>query len=144
MSHHPLPASASSPRPTHRSPLGALPSLETGNRDGFFAIDPSSGQLSVALAAVNYEQSSWYDLGVRATDPNGLLADTVVRVLVTDMNDSPTFPDASRIVNENAFATTAVGGVLVVQDEDSLQTHSFAITTGNDAAIFTWTRPAGS
>ena len=74
---------------------------------------------------------------MRATDPNGLLADTVVRVLVTDMNDSPTFPDASRIVNENAFATTAVGGVLVVQDEDSLQTHSFAITTGNDAAIFT-------
>ncbi|XP_048189325.1 protocadherin Fat 4 [Perognathus longimembris pacificus] len=104
-------------------PNGAVTySLSSGNEDGTFAINVSTGLLSLAKA-LDYERRHVHELTVRATD-GGWLARTGlcrVTVQVEDVNDnSPTFDpeEYSLTVVENAPSGTTVAR-LRATDADS-------------------------
>lgn len=60
-----------------------------GNSGGAFAIDPTSGQITVAGgASLDYERASQYVLTVQATDPGNLSAQAVVTIRLTDVNET--------------------------------------------------------
>jgi len=118
--------------------------IESGNGQSFFAIDPATGQLSVgAAAALNYETASAHTLTVMATD-NGLggLTDSAsVVVSVNDVNEAPAIADASRTVLENSGAAATVdGGVVTGTDQDAADglgaSLAYSITGGTGAALF--------
>ena len=56
--------------------------LTAGNTAGAFALDPTSGMLTVA-ALLNYDTTSTYALTLTATDADGRTASTTVTVMVT-------------------------------------------------------------
>src|SRR5439155_18198425 len=87
-------------------------SITAGNTGGAFALDPASGQLTVAIAAaVDFETNPTFVLTVRVSDGNGGTADATVRVNLTDV--APTAPAdadaAANAVTEGAAAGTPVG-----------------------------------
>ena len=56
--------------------------LTAGNTAGAFALDPTSGMLTVA-ASLNYDTTSTYALTLTATDADGRTASTTVTLMVT-------------------------------------------------------------
>ncbi len=113
-------------------------SIIGGNTGNVFAINGSTGQITVN-GAINFEgPDDPYALTVQVTDngtPN--LSDTAtVTVTVTDVNEAPVLPDASRSINENSANGTNVGAVLPFTDEDTGQSYTFAITAGNGGGAF--------
>ena len=65
--------------------------IESGNGDGKFAIDGSSGAITTA-AALDHETTPSYTLSVQADDGNGGTATATVSVSVTDVDESTTGP----------------------------------------------------
>jgi hypothetical protein len=59
---------------------------------GSFSIAPSSGQISVAKATIDYESVKEYSILVRATDKGNLDTTATVTIFVEDINESPVFP----------------------------------------------------
>uniref|UniRef100_A0A8C2T5B4 FAT atypical cadherin 2 n=1 Tax=Coturnix japonica TaxID=93934 RepID=A0A8C2T5B4_COTJA len=117
-------------------------SIVEGNPLGHFAIQPKSGQISIAKH-LDREEISSYSLTVRATD-NGhpaQFSDVAVRVHVSDVNDNPPrfFQlNYSVVVQENAPVGTSVLE-LIMSDRDSPENgppYSFQITQGNDGKAF--------
>uniref|UniRef100_A0A663MK89 FAT atypical cadherin 2 n=1 Tax=Athene cunicularia TaxID=194338 RepID=A0A663MK89_ATHCN len=117
-------------------------SIVAGNPLGHFAIQPKSGQISIAKH-LDREEIPSYSLTVRATD-NGhpaQFSDAAVRVHVSDVNDNPPrfFQlNYSVVVQENAPVGTSVLE-LIMSDRDSPENgppYSFQITQGNDGKAF--------
>lgn len=114
-------------------------SITGGNALGAFAINGSSGQITVADAAdVNFEVNPSFVLTVQVQDNGtGNLTDTAtVTITVNDVNEAPVLDDATRNINENSANGTNVGLVLPFTDPDTGQTHTFAITGGNALGAF--------
>ena len=109
-------------------------SITTGNDDGLFAIDASSGLVTVA-GVLDHETSGLHSLAVTATDTGSLLATATVSVTVTDVNEAPSISASSFTVAENAPVGVAVGAKTGT-DEDVGDTLSYSITTGNDDGLF--------
>ncbi|KAM4653660.1 protocadherin Fat 2 [Amazona ochrocephala] len=117
-------------------------SIVEGNPRGHFAIQPKSGQISIAKH-LDREEIPSYSLTVRAMD-NGhpaQFSDVAVRVHVSDVNDNPPrfFQlNYSVVVQENAPVGTSVLE-LIMSDRDSPENgppYSFRITQGNDGNAF--------
>ncbi|XP_074739811.1 protocadherin Fat 2 isoform X1 [Strix uralensis] len=117
-------------------------SIVAGNPLGHFAIQPKSGQISIAKH-LDREEIPSYSLTVRATD-NGhpaQFSDAAVRVHVSDVNDNPPrfFQlNYSVVVQENAPVGTSILE-LIMSDRDSPENgppYSFQITQGNDGKAF--------
>jgi len=112
--------------------------ITLGNTDNAFAIDPATGLIRVATpAAVNFEVNSIFYLTVTVTDsatPPGV-GSAIVTIHLNDLNDAPVVSPATFTLAENSALHTVVGKVLVSDDEE-LQTHSWAITNGDDAGVF--------
>ncbi|XP_009321015.1 PREDICTED: protocadherin Fat 2 [Pygoscelis adeliae] len=117
-------------------------SIVEGNPLGHFAIQPKSGQISIAKH-LDREEIPSYSLTVRATD-NGhpaQFSDVAVHVHVSDVNDNPPrfFQlNYSVVVQENAPVGTSVLE-LIMSDRDSPENgppYSFQITQGNDGKAF--------
>uniref|UniRef100_A0A8C6IVV0 Uncharacterized protein n=1 Tax=Melopsittacus undulatus TaxID=13146 RepID=A0A8C6IVV0_MELUD len=117
-------------------------SIVEGNPLGHFAIQPKSGQISIAKH-LDREEIPSYSLTVRAMD-NGhpaQFSDVAVRVHVSDVNDNPPrfFQlNYSVVVQENAPVGTSVLE-LIMSDRDSPENgppYSFQITQGNDGKAF--------
>uniref|UniRef100_A0A8C5UBS7 FAT atypical cadherin 2 n=1 Tax=Malurus cyaneus samueli TaxID=2593467 RepID=A0A8C5UBS7_9PASS len=117
-------------------------SIVDGNPLGHFAIQPKSGQISIAKH-LDREEVPSYSLTVRATD-NGhpaQFSDVPVHVHVSDVNDNPPrfFQlNYSVVVQENAPVGTSVLE-LIMSDRDSPENgppYSFQITQGNDGKAF--------
>ncbi|MFN3279999.1 MAG: cadherin repeat domain-containing protein, partial [Paracoccus hibiscisoli] len=104
-----------------------------GNSEGVFAIAPSTGQLRVARAVLDYETRNEYVLTVSVTD-NGepqLSASATVTIRVLEVNRPPTLADTTRRVDELSPVGTPVGAVLRGVDLDPGQVLSFRVTGGN-------------
>ncbi|MFZ6026726.1 MAG: cadherin domain-containing protein [Chloroflexota bacterium] len=109
-----------------------------GNTGGAFAINASSGQITVANGSLlDFDVTPVYNLTVQVTD-NGTpaLSDTAaVTINLNDVNESPTVNPATFSLDENSANGTAVGTV-TASDPDASQTLAFAITAGNTGGAF--------
>ena len=64
--------------------------ITAGNTGGAFAIDPDTGQITVANAmALDFETTPVFTLTVRAQDPGGLTGTGTVTVRLSDVPESP-------------------------------------------------------
>ncbi len=108
-------------------------SIISGNINGAFAINPSTGLISVAnKAALNYQVSSSFALVVKVQD-NGtgnLSNQATITISLTDMNEAPVITDQSFSVAENSVLGTTVGTVIAT-DPDANQTMTFSIVSGD-------------
>ncbi|MDB5387490.1 MAG: hypothetical protein JWM11_3136 [Planctomycetaceae bacterium] len=108
-------------------------SIDSGNVGNAFAINPTTGALTVAnAAALNFETNPSFQLSVKATD-NGtptLSASTTITINLTDVNEAPLVPSATFSLAENTAVNSIVGNVTAT-DPDFDQTVTFSIAGGN-------------
>jgi hypothetical protein len=116
--------------------------IESGNDDGMFKIDPCSGQLKVAKSSLNYEVKNLYKLVVSARDdagpipgPEGLFDITNMTVEILDVNEPPKVLPTTRVIPENSIAPMTLGSALVVTDEDIGQVHTWSIVREDSNAV---------
>ena len=112
-------------------------SIQGGNTGGAFAIDGSSGQITVATpAAIDFETDPSFSLTVRVTDDGTpvLFGEATITVDVTDANDPPTDIGLSNAsISENDPG--AVVGTLSGVDADlPAQALSFTLVAGPGSA----------
>ena len=109
--------------------------LTAGNTGGVFALDASSGMLTVA-GALDYETTASYALTLTASDAHGGTATATVAISVTDVAYAPSFAAASLTftVDETAVVGTAVGVVQALDPAGG--TVRYALTAGNAAGAF--------
>ena len=112
---------------------GLTYSIESGNGDGKFAMDGSSGAITVA-GALDHAATASYTLTVQADDGNGGTATATVNVSVTDVAESTTGPltgfmlvDAS---DQTELATLTAGARVELADPDG---GSYAVRADVDA-----------
>lgn len=116
-------------------------SLDGGDDNGTFAIDPASGVLTLALG-LDREQRQVYRLQVSARDkgvPVSLWTAVNVTVLVVDVNDNaPSLPAALQLsVAEDTPTGTPLTNVSATDADAGINGRvSFAITAGNEAGLF--------
>ncbi len=87
----------------------------TDNAGGRFAINSTTGQITVANSSLlNHESSVNHTVTVRATDTSGQTFDRVVTIGVTDVNEAPTDLTSGINLNtdggNNAYLMTSSGG----------------------------------
>ncbi len=111
-------------------------SITAGNGAGVFAINPSTGQITVAdNTNLNYEATSSYGLTVQVED-SGTLTDTAtITVNVTDVNEAPSASDDTFSLAEDAANGTVVGTVSA-SDPDAGDSLTYSITAGNTGGAF--------
>ena len=110
-----------------------------GNTGGAFAINSSSGQISVANSlALDFEGTSQYSLQIQVSDAGigNLSATQSVSVSVTNVNEAPEFEgNLAFSLDDNSAANSSVGAV-TVNEPDSGDTLAYTITSGNVAGAF--------
>jgi autotransporter-associated beta strand protein len=112
----------------------------TGNTGGAFAINPSSGVITIANSAVlNREAIAAFALGVTVSDGVRTSAVRTVTIQLTDVNDVAPVVTANQTfaVAENSSNGTIVG-TAVATDGDVTATifQSWAIVSGNTGGAF--------
>ena len=109
-------------------------SITAGNEDGKFAIDASTGTITVAVA-LDYETTSEYTLTVEVSDGNGGTDTAAVTVTVTDVaEDAPPAP--------TGLSATLAGGTFTVSWtalDGAAKYEAQHTTDAADAAAVTWT-----
>jgi Raf kinase inhibitor-like YbhB/YbcL family protein len=111
-------------------------SITSGNTGDVFAIDPATGQITVA-GALDYETMSSYALTVQVID-NGLPAlhgTATVTVGINNVNEAPVINAQTFSVNENSAQWTYIG-MVAATDYDAGQTLTYIITAGNGDSTF--------
>lgn len=113
-------------------------SIIGGNNGGAFAINPSTGVITVAnAAAVNFETSPQFLLQVQARD-NGSIPRSgvgIITINLNDVNEPPLVPTQSLVVPENSPAGFRVGQIVVNNPEPN-QTLNYQVLSGNEAGAF--------
>ncbi|MDZ4689373.1 MAG: cadherin repeat domain-containing protein [Planctomycetaceae bacterium] len=98
-----------------------------GNAGNVFAINPTTGVITVASATINFEALNQYNLTVQATD-NGAPAlsnSATVTINVTDLNEAPTFlAPTTFTISENRPVGQFVGDVNTSDAEGNTVTYS--------------------
>ncbi len=95
----------------------------TDSAGGRFAIDGSTGQITVADGSLlDYESATSHNVTVRVTDSGGLTYDETFTITVTNVNEAPTGADATITISEDTShtLTTADFGFSDVDAGDSL------------------------
>ncbi len=121
-------------------------SIISGNTGSALAINPTSGQITVATpAALNFESLSnnWLvpaalELSVTITDSLNSAQNETLRVVVTvtDVNETPTLSDNTAIVAlSNTVSGTALGA-FTGSDPDRFDLCTYSIVSGNSAGKF--------
>ncbi|HUQ71611.1 MAG TPA: cadherin domain-containing protein [Planctomycetaceae bacterium] len=113
-------------------------SIIGGDPNAQFAINATTGQITVAKATINYEATPQFVLQVRAQDngtpSNGRTQNITINI--ADLNEAPTFlPPTTFSIPENSPLATLVGTVQTVDPEN--QTVTYSITAGNTNNAFT-------
>ena len=112
--------------------------ITAGNTGGAFAINATSGQITVA-GALDFETTPSYTLTVQVCDAATPPAcgQATVTVNVTDVNEAPVVTGATFSIAENSATGTNVGTPVVATDQDlPPQTLSYSITAGNIGSAF--------
>jgi len=111
-----------------------------GNTGGAFAINPATGQVTVAnQAALDFEMTPVFGLTVQVTDngsPN--LSDTAtVTVNLTNVNEPPTVSLANAVgsLPEDTDTSASVKVAEIVVTDDAVGTNALSLS-GPDAALF--------
>lgn len=109
------------------------------SQDGRFAIDATTGAISVVAGAViDYETEKTVDVTIRVTDTRLGYIDEPFKITVTDVNEAPTAVSVTGLV-EGIDENTAAGDGIKVADitvtDDALGNNQFTLV-GNDAASF--------
>ena len=113
-------------------------SITGGNALGAFAINSSTGQITVAdVNDVDFETNPTFGLVVEATDDGSpALSDTdTITIDLNDLNEVPVVNAANLSLPENSVNGTSVG-TATFSDQDAGQNHTFAITGGNTGGAF--------
>ena len=110
--------------------------ITAGNTNGAFALDPVTGELTVANSGeLDFETTPAFNLTVTVTDAGGIIDTATITVNLNDINDAPVINDATFSVDENSANGSAVGSVPVT-DPDAGDSHVYAITVGNTGGAF--------
>ena len=109
-------------------------SITAGNDNGIFAIDSSTGKITIADGShLDFETTSKYDLTVEVSD-SFTGNNAIVTVNITDANDAPEINNQTFSIAEDVVNGITVGIVTSSDaDGDSL---TYSITAGNDNGIF--------
>ena len=124
-------------------PADTLSFLVSGGDDAdLFSIDAATGELRFVSAPdfetpLDKNADNVYDLEVSVDDGQGNVVPQLITVTVHDVNDAPVFAESELTIeiDENQTAVTTVSAT----DADTLpspDTLSYAITAGDDAALF--------
>jgi Ca2+-binding RTX toxin-like protein len=120
----------------------ALSYALTADANGRFAIDATTGQVTVANGALlDYESATSHGIAVRVTDQGGLTFDKAFTIGVTDVNEAPTNATLSGgTVAENSANGTVVGTVTGADpDAGAILSYSLVNNAGGRFAIGTST-----
>lgn len=119
--------------------------ITSGNTGGAFAIDASTGDITVANSSLlNYEvlSTQWddpasYQLFVAITDPANTSLNESIRVVVTvsDINEPPSVTGGSATILEHSPVGTKVF-LPVATDPDRFEFPTFSIVSGNTGGVF--------
>ena len=110
-------------------------SITAGNIGGAFAIDPASGEITIA-SALDFETTPGYSLTVEVSD--GALSDTAtITINVDDVNEAPTvvLDNTLTSIAEDANTTTRIKVADITIADDALGTNNLSLS-GDDAAMF--------
>ncbi len=112
--------------------------IVSGNTGGAFAIDATTGDITVANStAVDFETNPVFSLVIRVTDNSGLFGEAVATINLQDINDAPVINPQTFQVAENSPAGTSVGIVAATdQDTNPVNQLNFAIISGNTNGAF--------
>ncbi len=107
--------------------------ISDGNTGNAFAIDPSSGNISVA-GNLNFETQPTYFLVVEATDQGSpaMTGKGTITISLKDVNEPPTITTTELTFDENATVGTVVGSIQAI-DADQQQTLQYTIIGGTAA-----------
>ncbi len=111
-------------------------SITAGNSSGAFAINPATGDITVADGSqINYEVTTQFVLTVQADNAEG--SDTAtITIDVINVNDAPVItPGQAFSVTENSPSGASVGTVQAT-DPDPGDTLSYSIIAGNTGNAF--------
>ena len=112
--------------------------IVSGNTSGIFAINSTTGQITVANSSLlNFESVPSYSLVIRVTD-NGtpvLFTDSTVTIAVQNVNEAPTITNQSFTVTENLANGTNVG-TLASSDVDAGQILTYDIFASTAPGAF--------
>ena len=114
--------------------------IASGNTGGVFAINSTTGAITVA-SALDFEATASYSLEVTVTDggsPSPLSDMAMLTITVTDVNEAPTASDAPFSVAENSTNGTEVGTVTATDPDQTSPNKvlTYAITSGNAGSVF--------
>ncbi|MBN1373577.1 MAG: cadherin repeat domain-containing protein, partial [Anaerolineaceae bacterium] len=111
-------------------------SITGGNGLGAFAINATSGQITVASSTpLDLETNPTFSLTVQAADPGGLTGSGTVTINLTNANEPPVVVDNAFDLPENSPATTPVGTVTATDPDHT--SFTWTITGGNTGNAFT-------
>ena len=111
--------------------------ITSGNDGGLFNINADSGQITL-VSALDYETATSHTLGVQVTDSGGRTDTAEIVINVLNVNEhAPIFGKDiyETEIAENATTDTAILRVAAT-DADADTTLRYAITSGNDARLF--------
>ena len=111
----------------------------TNSAGGRFAIDPVTGQLSVANGSlINYAAATSHNITVRVADPSGLYADQTFTVQVHETNVAPdaiTLTGGAQTIAENTATNTNVARFTGHDVDGDVLTYSLFDNAGGRFAI---------
>ncbi len=108
--------------------------IMSGNEEGAFQINESTGEIKVADAnLLDFETNPAFQLTVEVSDTE--LTDTaIITINLTDLNEAPIVNNETFLIDENSPVSTNVGTISAFDpDSDPL---SFTITSGNEHGAF--------
>ncbi|MEQ8473393.1 MAG: cadherin domain-containing protein [Marinoscillum sp.] len=118
--------------------------ISEGNLNDAFAIDASTGELTVLTSAVlDFETISQFDLTVQVDDGNGAVSSAIVQIKVIDVfeNALPDIVNQTFTITENSPTDTSVGTITASDADDDPLT--FSILSGNTDDAFAMNETTG-
>ncbi|PXX97154.1 hypothetical protein DF185_19245, partial [Marinifilum breve] len=113
--------------------------IVSGNDDGVFAINTTSGEISIAdNTNLDFEQTESYTLSITVSDGvNTSLAENI-RIDINDLNDNIPVVTANQTFNvdENKANNTIIGTVMATDNDAGTSFSTWKITAGNTDGIF--------
>lgn len=112
--------------------------ITSGNDDGVFAIDASTGELTVTdNTNLDFESTGSYTLSIEVQDGTNTSSTQTVTVSVNDINESPTITLTPVVttIDENADTSSAITVATITVNDDGLGTETLTLS-GADEGMF--------